>query len=61
LEVCESRDKKRIYKRARAGEVKEFTGISSPYEPPERPDLVLETDKQSVEDCAEQVIALLLC
>jgi adenylylsulfate kinase len=59
LEVCEQRDVKGMYKRARAGEIKEFTGISSPYEIPENPDLVLETDKISVEECAERVIQLL--
>lgn len=59
LEVCEQRDVKGMYKRARAGEIKEFTGISSPYEIPENPDLVLETDKITVEECAERVIQLL--
>jgi len=59
LEVCEQRDVKGMYKRARAGEIKEFTGISSPYEIPENPDLVLDTDKLSVEECAERVIHLL--
>jgi adenylylsulfate kinase len=59
LEVCEQRDVKGMYKRARAGEIKEFTGISSPYEIPENPDLVLDTDKLSVEECAERVIQLL--
>ena len=48
-----------MYKRARAGEIKEFTGISSPYENPENPDLVLDTDKLSIEECAERVIQLL--
>jgi adenylylsulfate kinase len=50
---------KGMYKRARAGEIKEFTGISSPYENPENPDLVLDTDKLSIEECAERVIQLL--
>lgn len=59
LEVCEQRDVKGMYKRARAGVIKEFTGISSPYENPENPDLVLDTDKLSIEECAEQVIQLL--
>ncbi|HKQ30018.1 MAG TPA: adenylyl-sulfate kinase [Burkholderiales bacterium] len=59
LQVCEERDVKGLYKRARAGEIKEFTGISSPYEEPENPDLVLDTDTQTVEACAEKVIALL--
>jgi len=60
IEVCESRDTKGLYRRARAGEVKDFTGISSPYEPPERPDLILETGSDSLDLCANQVVALLL-
>ena len=59
LEVCEQRDVKGMYRRARAGEIKEFTGISSPYEIPENPDLVLDTDKLSVEECVERVIQIL--
>jgi bifunctional enzyme CysN/CysC len=51
LEVCERRDPKGLYRKARAGEVKEFTGISSPYEPPLAPELALETDRKSVEEC----------
>jgi adenylylsulfate kinase len=50
LEVCEQRDVKGLYKKARAGEVKNFTGISSPYEKPSHPDVVIATDKMSVED-----------
>ena len=49
LEVCEQRDVKGLYKKARAGEVKNFTGISSPYEKPANPDIVIATDKMSVE------------
>ena len=45
LEVCEARDPKGLYKRARAGEIPEFTGVSSPYEPPEQPQLVIHTDR----------------
>ncbi len=60
LEVCESRDKKGIYKRARAGEIKEFTGISSPYEPPSNPDLVLDTDQIPLDECAQRVVQLLV-
>lgn len=48
--VCEARERKGLYKRARAGEVKDFTGISAPYEPPEAPELVIETGSQSVAD-----------
>ena len=49
LETCEGRDPKGLYKKARAGEIPEFTGISAPYEPPERPELVLDTAALSVE------------
>lgn len=59
LEVCESRDVKGLYARARAGEVKEFTGISSPYEPPVKPELVVDTGGQALEDCVAQVLGLL--
>lgn len=50
LEVCEQRDVKGLYKKARAGEVKNFTGISSPYEKPTHPDVVIATDRMSVEE-----------
>ena len=50
LEVCEQRDVKGLYKKARAGEVKHFTGISSPYEKPAHPDVVIATDKMSIEE-----------
>jgi adenylylsulfate kinase len=59
LEICEARDVKGLYGRARAGEIKDFTGISSPYEPPEHPDLVLDTGRMSVESCVSAVIVLL--
>ncbi len=59
LEVCEARDPKGLYKKARAGQIQNFTGISDPYEPPELPELRLEGGEQSVETLAEQVIALL--
>ena len=59
LEVCGQRDVKGMYKRALAGEIKEFTGISSPYEIPENPDLILDTDKLSIEECTEKVIEIL--
>lgn len=59
VEVCEKRDTKGLYQRARAGEVKDFTGISSPYEPPERPDLILDTDSESLELCSNRMVALL--
>ena len=59
LEVCERRDPKGLYRKARAGEIKNFTGIDSPYEPPERPDIVLKTAERSVDELADQVIAYL--
>ena len=59
LDVCERRDVKGLYKRARAGDIAEFTGISSPYEPPPAPDLVLDTAAMSLEQSVEAVLALL--
>ena len=50
LEVCEQRDVKGLYKKARKGEIKDFTGISSPFEIPEQPDLTIDTSTQSLED-----------
>ncbi|MHC4177262.1 MAG: adenylyl-sulfate kinase [Planctomycetota bacterium] len=57
LEVCEARDPKGMYKRARAGEIKGFTGIDDPYEPPERPELVLDAGSKPADTLAEEVIA----
>jgi adenylylsulfate kinase len=59
LEVCEQRDVKGLYRRARAGEIQDFTGISAPYEEPDNPDLVVETGALSLENSVERVIALL--
>ncbi len=59
LEVCEQRDPKGLYPKARAGEIPEFTGISAPYEEPENPEIILETDKESVEESVQKVIAVL--
>jgi adenylylsulfate kinase len=59
LETCESRDPKGLYKKARAGEIKDFTGISAPYEAPEQPELVLDSDTKGVEQLAREVIAYL--
>ncbi|MYH23160.1 MAG: adenylyl-sulfate kinase [Acidobacteria bacterium] len=59
LAVCEARDPKGLYARARRGEVTNFTGISSPYEPPERPDVRLNTGAESPAECVEQVLASL--
>ena len=59
IDTCEARDVKGLYKKARAGEIKEFTGISSPYEEPQNAEIVVDTDKSSLEDCVTQVIAQL--
>uniref|UniRef100_A0A8C1EQE6 3'-phosphoadenosine 5'-phosphosulfate synthase 2b n=2 Tax=Cyprinus carpio TaxID=7962 RepID=A0A8C1EQE6_CYPCA len=59
LEVCESRDVKGLYKKARAGEIKGFTGIDSDYEKPEAPELVLKTGELTVNDCIQQLVDLL--
>src|SRR5215831_9996590 len=59
VEVCEQRDVKGLYKKARAGEIKEFTGISAPYEAPLRPELVLDTSGLSVEQSALEILAYL--
>jgi len=59
LEVCEQRDPKGLYAKARAGEVKQFTGIDDPYEAPEKPELVVHTDKQTPQEAAASVLELL--
>jgi adenylylsulfate kinase len=59
LEVCEERDTKGLYAKARAGVIKEFTGISSPYEAPEHPELRIDTGRQSLEECVLQVLTYL--
>jgi adenylylsulfate kinase len=59
LEVCEERDVKGLYAKARAGEIKEFTGVSDPYEEPKDPELVIETDKLTPEQSAEQILIYL--
>ena len=59
VETCEQRDVKGLYAKARSGEIKEFTGVSDPYEPPESPELVIETEQQSPEDSARQILAYL--
>ncbi len=59
LEVCEERDVKGLYKKARAGEIPEFTGINSPYEEPLNPEIVVDTGAQSIEESVAQVIKVL--
>ena len=59
VETCEGRDVKGLYAKARKGEIPEFTGISAPYEAPEKPELVLDTKAQSVEESTRQLVAYL--
>ncbi len=59
LEVCEQRDVKGLYQKARQGEIKNFTGINSPYEPPVKPELVVQTEKQTLQESVELVIRML--
>jgi bifunctional enzyme CysN/CysC len=59
LEVCEQRDPKGLYKKARAGQIANFTGVSAPYEPPDRPELVVHTDRQTAAECVAQIIDFL--
>ena len=59
LETCESRDVKGLYKRARAGEIKDYTGIDSPYEAPYNPELVIDTESESLEESVTKVIDFL--
>jgi bifunctional enzyme CysN/CysC len=60
LKVCEQRDPKKLYAKARAGEIKEFTGVSAPYEPPEKPELVLHTAKQTPLESVSAILDFLL-
>ncbi|HAH48219.1 adenylyl-sulfate kinase [Gimesia sp.] len=59
LETCEGRDPKGLYKKARAGEIKGFTGIDAPYEEPEKAELVLDSDGKGIDDLADEVVAFL--
>jgi bifunctional enzyme CysN/CysC len=60
LEVCEARDPKNLYKKARAGQIREFTGIDAPYEAPEDPEIVVRTDRQSVDESVATILEQLL-
>ena len=60
LEVCEARDPKNLYKKARAGQIREFTGIDAPYEAPEDPEIVVHTDRQSVDESVATIMEQLL-
>jgi len=59
LDVCEQRDPKGLYKKARSGEIKNFTGIDSSYEPPEKAEITINTATDSVESCVEQIVSYL--
>lgn len=59
LETCEQRDPKGLYKKARSGEIRDFTGIDSPYEPPLSPELVVDTEQYSIEQCVQQIVSYL--
>jgi adenylylsulfate kinase len=59
VEECEKRDPKGLYRKARAGEISHFTGISAPYEPPVQPELVLKTNKQTVSESVNEVMAFI--
>ncbi|MEK8019366.1 MAG: adenylyl-sulfate kinase [Candidatus Parabeggiatoa sp.] len=60
LSVCEDRDVKGLYRRAKAGEIKYFTGISSPYEEPEQAELVIKTGEKSIDECVDQILEYLI-
>ena len=59
LEVCEQRDVKGLYKKARSGIIKDFTGIHSVYEEPYNPEIEIDTSKNKIEDCVSQIISYL--
>jgi len=59
LEACEKRDGKGIYRKARAGEIPEFTGISAPYEEPENPEITIDTDREGIEEGVNKIISYL--
>ncbi len=60
VEVCEKRDVKGLYEKARRGEIKQFTGIDDPYEPPLNPEIHLRTDKKSPQECADEIMEHLM-
>ncbi|HZB02879.1 MAG TPA: adenylyl-sulfate kinase [Actinomycetota bacterium] len=59
VEICAQRDVKGLYEKAFRGEISGFTGVDDPYEPPERPEVVVETDRMSPEDCLEAIVSTL--
>lgn len=60
IETCKQRDPKGLYKKALAGEIEDFTGISAPYEEPESPELVIDTMQNDIDDCAKQIVDFLI-
>ena len=60
LETCEKRDTKGLYRKARAGKIKDFTGIDSPFEAPENPDIILDTERHSVEECVRRCVEVVV-
>ncbi|MCB2294863.1 adenylyl-sulfate kinase [Clostridium algoriphilum] len=61
LDECEKRDPKNLYKKARAGVIKEFTGISSPYEKPENPEIIINTNELSIDECVDKILDYIKC
>ncbi|MEM1309771.1 MAG: adenylyl-sulfate kinase, partial [Cyanobacteria bacterium P01_H01_bin.153] len=59
LEICEERDVKGLYKKARAGEIKQFTGIDDPYEPPLNPEVNCETHQETLDESVDKIVAKL--
>ncbi|MEC1261960.1 adenylyl-sulfate kinase [Bacillus swezeyi] len=59
VDICEQRDPKGLYQKARKGEIKDFTGIQSPYEPPVRPELIIDTNRYTADESADMIIAYL--
>jgi len=60
LEECEKRDKKGLYEKARRGEIKDFTGIQAPYEEPQNPELIINTEENTAEECADKILNLII-
>ena len=59
LDVCKRRDPKGLYRKAESGEISEFTGVSSPYESPEHPEIIVETDIMTVDQCTNEIMVTL--
>jgi adenylylsulfate kinase len=60
LEICEKRDVKGLYQKARAGEIKDFTGIDAPFEAPNHPDIDVKTENLTIDEAASQIISFIL-